>query len=201
MIFIRSRWIVAAALGSLLLACDGAREAPDNVSTNTPEPVAAEADNQATGGESIIREDVLNETQVPEAPKVEPVRISLDFAEAEGELPQQAAAKLDALLKEPVVERGGCIIVRAHTDSRGSDEQNIKVSERRAALVGDYLVERGVAKERLRLIALGERRPIAPNAHPDGSDYPEGRAKNRRVTVEARPREGGAADPCGGGGR
>ena len=47
----------------------------------------------------------------------------------------------------------------------------------------DYLVEKGVAKDRITLIAIGEGRPVAPNVREDGSDDPEGQAKNRRVDV------------------
>ena len=53
-----------------------------------------------------------------------------------------------------------------------------------AEAVRDYLVKNGVSRARIDVIALGERRPIAPNAHADGSDDPEGRARNRRVEIE-----------------
>jgi OOP family OmpA-OmpF porin len=64
--------------------------------------------------------------------------------------------------------------------------------------VRDYLVERGVEPTRIRLVALGERRPVAPNALAGGADYPEGRAKNRRVGVEVRLPAGDADRNCAG---
>lgn len=199
MIGVRTR-LVAATLCALLLGCDPEPGAPgaNEAEIQRDPAVPAASGNRANGTDSIIREDVLAETDAPAEPqKAEAAALTLDFAEAEGEIPAAAKSKLDTLLNEPVVAQGGCIVVRGHTDSRGSDEQNLRVSQRRAELVGDYLVERGIARDRLRLIAIGERRPLAPNAHPDGTDFPEGRARNRRVTLEAQPAGAGVvAGPC-----
>ena len=177
------RWM-AAGLYLLIAACDGGQDAADKRAQQAPA-----TSNQ--GAESIIREDVLAETDMPPEPAVEAVALTLNFAAAEGKLPAAAVAKLDAMLKQPVIARGGCIVVRGHTDSRGSDQQNLRASERRAQLVADYLAAQGIAKDRLRVIGLGERRPVAPNANADGTDFPEGRARNRRVTVDARFPAGG----------
>jgi OOP family OmpA-OmpF porin len=49
--------------------------------------------------------------------------------------------------------------------------------------VRDYLVEKGIAADRITVVALGETTPLVPNARPDGSDDPEARARNRRVEV------------------
>ena len=68
------------------------------------------------------------------------------------------------------------IEVQGHTDSNGSDDYNMKLSERRAAEVSAYLRGRGVAGSRLTTKGYGESAPVADN----GSD--EGRAQNRRVT-------------------
>ena len=53
----------------------------------------------------------------------------------------------------------------------------------RAEAVRDYLVEKGIAADRITVVALGETTPLVPNARPDGSDDPEARARNRRVEV------------------
>ena len=74
--------------------------------------------------------------------------------------------------------------VAGHTDSKGTDAYNQKLSERRATAVYDYLTAQGVAASRLTgPIGYGESRPIAPNTNADGSDNPEGRAKNRRTEL------------------
>lgn len=76
------------------------------------------------------------------------------------------------------VEIGG------HTDNKGADELNLKLSEARAANVVTYLVSKGIAKERLTSKGYGASLPIAPNTHEDGTDNPEGREKNRRTEMK-----------------
>ena len=74
--------------------------------------------------------------------------------------------------------------VAGHTDSKGADAYNQKLSERRASAVYDYLTGNGVDASRLiGPVGYGESRPIAPNTNEDGSDNPEGRAKNRRTEL------------------
>lgn len=74
--------------------------------------------------------------------------------------------------------------IHGHTDSKGSDDYNQGLSDRRAQAVKTYLVQNfQVNGDRLTPKGLGETQPIVPNAKPDGSDDPEGRQKNRRVEV------------------
>jgi OOP family OmpA-OmpF porin len=73
--------------------------------------------------------------------------------------------------------------VDGHTDSVGSTAANQQLSDRRARSVVEYLVAVGVDAGRLHPRGFGEAWPIAPNANPDGSDDPDGRARNRRVEV------------------
>ncbi len=79
--------------------------------------------------------------------------------------------------------RGRRVAVEGHTDSIGSDASNQKLSEQRAQVVVSTLEAGGVGNQRLTAKGYGERYPVAPNASPDGSDNPGGRAKNRRVEV------------------
>lgn len=72
------------------------------------------------------------------------------------------------------------IEISTHTDSKGSDSYNKKLSERRANSIVKHLISLGIEKDRLKGVGYGESQPIAPNTNPDGSDNPEGRAKNRR---------------------
>lgn len=74
--------------------------------------------------------------------------------------------------------------VAGHTDSIGSDTYNQQLSERRAAAVYDYLTSQGIDSSRLEgPHGYGESRPIAPNVNDDGSDNPDGRARNRRTEL------------------
>lgn len=82
----------------------------------------------------------------------------------------EAADVLDA-------HQGVRVSVEGHTDSRGSDAYNEKLSVRRAEAVFRYLVNRGVAPDRMEVIGYGETRPIADN------ESDTGRAENRRVEL------------------
>jgi len=87
---------------------------------------------------------------------------------------------IEVLKKYPELK----VEVAGHTDSIGTDAYNQKLSERRAKAVYDYLTSNGIDAGRLiGPHGYGESRPIAPNTNPDGSDNPEGRAKNRRTEL------------------
>ena len=71
--------------------------------------------------------------------------------------------------------------IMSHTDSKGSDKYNEKLSQQRAESVVAYLISKGIKPERLKAKGYGESKPVAPNENADGSDNPEGRAQNRRT--------------------
>jgi outer membrane protein OmpA-like peptidoglycan-associated protein len=73
------------------------------------------------------------------------------------------------------------IELSAHTDSKGSDTYNLKLSDARAKSVLDYLVSKGIEASRLTSKGYGESVPVDSNTNPDGTDNPEGRQKNRRT--------------------
>lgn len=66
--------------------------------------------------------------------------------------------------------------ISSHTDARGSDSYNLKLSSERAKSVVDYLVENGIAKERLVAQGYGETKLLIPNAQTE-----EEHQKNRRT--------------------
>ncbi len=68
--------------------------------------------------------------------------------------------------------------IQGHTDSTGSAEYNLKLSQRRAEAVKAELIRHGIDSARLTTKGYGESMPVAPN------DTPEGRAQNRRVTYK-----------------
>lgn len=171
-----------ALMACALAACQPpAEKGAANDADNAVNAMAAnEADNAVEPQRSILRPEVIDQ---PEAPKIEPVDVVIGFGQSSMALDDAAKAALDALLTSPAVKEGGPITLRGHSDSRGSDGDNKVASRIRAEKVRDYLAEKGVAKDRITLVALGEARPIAPNAKEDGSDDPDGRARNRRVEV------------------
>jgi outer membrane protein OmpA-like peptidoglycan-associated protein len=76
------------------------------------------------------------------------------------------------------------IEISGHTDSKGNDAYNNKLSTKRAVSVRTYLIKNGVDGSRITAIGKGEAEPIARNSNPDGSDNPEGRQLNRRIELK-----------------
>lgn len=69
------------------------------------------------------------------------------------------------------------IAVQGYTDSKGTDEYNLKLSDRRANAVYRYLVAGGIAPDRMTVEGFGEAKPVADNSTESG------RAENRRVEL------------------
>lgn len=67
------------------------------------------------------------------------------------------------------------IEISGHTDSRGSDDYNLQLSQARASSVMNYLISNGINANRLSAVGYGETQPIADN------ESAEGLAKNRRI--------------------
>lgn len=93
----------------------------------------------------------------------------------------QSARELDKLVillndnPEIKIEMG------SHTDSIGTIDRNINLSQRRAQATVNYLIKKGIDSKRLVAKGYGESKPIARNTNRDGSDNPDGRQRNRRT--------------------
>lgn len=92
-----------------------------------------------------------------------------------------AAKELDKLALILLKNTGINVELTSHTDSKGSDEYNLRLSHERAQKAREYILLKGVNTNRITAKGLGETSPVAPNTNPDGSDNPTGRAKNRRT--------------------
>lgn len=79
----------------------------------------------------------------------------------------------DALLTKPK----RTLVIEGHTDNRGDDAANLKLSQARAESVRSYLVSRGYDAALIQANGIGEARPIADNTSP------EGMSNNRRVEI------------------
>ena len=73
------------------------------------------------------------------------------------------------------------VVVKGYTDSRGTEEYNLQLSQRRADAVKSYLVAKQVDAARVTPVGFGESFPIASN------DTEAGRQRNRRVEIEIIP--------------
>ncbi|WNG51175.1 outer membrane exchange protein TraB [Archangium minus] len=93
----------------------------------------------------------------------------------------------DELLKHLEIQR---VLVEAHTDARASDAYNYDLSRRRAASVMNYLLDSGIAVERLCSAGFGRSRPVASN------DSESNMALNRRVEFTIQPPVDGPLPAC-----
>jgi chemotaxis protein MotB len=102
------------------------------------------------------------------------------FDPASAELKREGASVLDRLASV-LGTQGGTIAVEGHTDDRpiatAKFQSNWELSTARASTVTRYLIAHGVSPERLRAVGLADTQPREAN------DTPEGRARNRRVSI------------------
>jgi OOP family OmpA-OmpF porin len=82
----------------------------------------------------------------------------------------------EILMENPSVN----VEIQGHTDNIGSESYNLSLSEKRAAVVKDYLVSKGINTDRLTAAGYGEARPLSDNT------TSAGRAKNRRVEFKTK---------------
>jgi Outer membrane protein and related peptidoglycan-associated (lipo)proteins len=111
-----------------------------------------------------------------------PGDILFDFDKADIRIVAEPALKQAADLIRQTAK--GTVRIEGYTDSKGLPAYNIKLSDRRAASVKNWLVEHeGLKQVSFQTKGFGASNQVAPNAKPDGSDDPEGRQKNRRVEI------------------
>lgn len=108
--------------------------------------------------------------------------VLFDFGKAE--LRPEADPVLDEVV-DVLSESDKPIDIVGHTDSIGTDEDNLELSLDRARAVETALRDRGLDVD-ISIDGRGESEPVAPNETPDGEDDPAGRAQNRRVDITIR---------------
>lgn len=113
--------------------------------------------------------------RVGEGIKVTMPESIVNFAFDSSDLTPTAKVNLDKLAEVLINNPDTNINIYGHTDSKGADDYNQKLSERRANSVKNYLMAKGVASSRMFPMGVGEREPVASN------DTDAGRAQNRRV--------------------
>lgn len=101
----------------------------------------------------------------------------VNFETASAKLTADSTAVLDGVVAILKMRANARAEIHGYTDSVGGDSYNVKLSERRARSVMEYLVDHGVPAEGLSAVGFGKADPIAANS------TAEGRAQNRRVTV------------------
>lgn len=125
--------------------------------------------------------------RVPEVINVQPAVVNennfhfvINFAFDKYNLDSKSSSELDRLVKDMIENPTVKVEVSAHTDSRGPATYNMKLSERRAKTVKDYLMGKGIDASRINVFAFGETRLL--NKCADGVPCTEAEhAVNRRV--------------------
>ncbi|MCB1765445.1 MAG: OmpA family protein [Candidatus Competibacteraceae bacterium] len=128
----------------------------------------------------------------PAAPVVETLTLGADayFDFDKATIKPAGRAKLDRLSSDlRRVASVSSILIVGHTDSKGTEEYNQRLGQRRADSVASYLVSRGVPASLISTQSRGELDPVAPNTLPNGRDNPQGRALNRRVVITVTAQE------------
>ncbi len=105
--------------------------------------------------------------------------IYFDFDKAT--LRQKSKNDLDELYSVMVKQPEFNVVLRAHTDSKGSNDYNEKLSQRRGKAAQQYLINKGISASRISVLTSGETDPAAKNEIAGGIDSPQGRQFNRRV--------------------
>jgi len=94
---------------------------------------------------------------------------------------EKTLVKLAEVIRKLKIKK---LLIEGYTDSKGTKHYNRILSLRRADAVKTWLVEKGgVTGVKIVTKGCGASKPVAPNTHPDGTDNPEGRARNRRVEI------------------
>ena len=146
-----------AVIGTLLghLICDPVEEAPPPPPPPSPPPP-------------------------PPPPMKKHIELSADayFDFNKAILKPEGKRRIDEEIVPPMKEHPELrALVEGHTDSIGSEAYNLRLSERRAKAVADYMESQGISTSRITTKGWGKSKPIADNK------TKEGRAKNRRVDV------------------
>ncbi len=108
-----------------------------------------------------------------------PDGVTFDFGKAN--LKPQFYPALDNVANTLAQYNQTIVEVSGHTDSVGSDAANQTLSVQRANSVGNYLIGKGLVRERFEIVGFGETQPVASN------DTDSGRALNRRVEIRVLP--------------
>jgi len=151
---------------------DGVSDANDQC-PNTPEGDKVDASG-CTIDTGMLDDDRDAGCEVQVVIELQGVHFDYDKATLKPESIRILDAAVNTLKNHPQIK----VEVAGHTDSRGSESYNQKLSERRAKVVYDYLVDHGIDADRLSWRGYGESQPIADNS------TEAGRAQNRRTELK-----------------
>lgn len=188
--------LACAAAAALLTACSPAEsdqaaspETPAAPVTPAPAPTASAPAPTTGGGLTATVSDLKGDVsglnvRVTDMGTIIDLAADALFEFDKADLTPAAEAQLQkaaTLIRQ--APPGGIQIV-GHTDAKGDDAYNQRLSDARARTVADWFkAQVGVRQRDFAVSGQGETAPIAPNQTATGADDPLGRAKNRRVEV------------------
>lgn len=154
---------------------DAANRAREAAAAERARQDSINAANARMAEEARLRSEAEAATRA-EAMRALTAAIYFDYDQAE--ITAESRAILDAKLPLLSANAGMRVRISGHTDSRGSDEYNIALGQRRAAAAKRYLTGRGVADNRIDIVSFGEERPAL------GGEDDASLSQNRRAEFE-----------------
>lgn len=109
--------------------------------------------------------------------------LALYFEYDQAQLHPRAQKQLEIVAGLLKSDPGKKLHITGHTDAKGTDDYNLRLSLSRADTVKKQLSALGVSESQIITTAAGKAQPLSPNQKADGSDDPEGRSKNRRAEI------------------
>jgi len=179
----RPTWVRAAAVAAVIVV-GVAPGADAQSSPGLPSPRVR----TLTARVVTLQSRVVSVAPKQTAPNTFTVNTDVLFAFNGSDLSSDAQAVLASVVQHLQTARPGRVSIVGYTDSLGTRDYNLALSQRRAVSVEAYL-QAHVHNGRLsyETKGLGEANPVAPNTLPDGQDNPAGRQRNRRVVITYAP--------------
>jgi outer membrane protein OmpA-like peptidoglycan-associated protein len=109
--------------------------------------------------------------------------LALYFEYDKAELHPRAQKQLEIVAELLKANPTRKLRIAGHTDDKGADDYNLRLSSTRAESVKKQLAAMGVSTSQVVTEGLGKAMPLSPNQKADGTDDPEGRSRNRRAEI------------------
>jgi peptidoglycan-associated lipoprotein len=137
----------------------------------------AAAPSQDTAAAAIV---IVGMTEPGQAPELDPVYFAFGSSALDPADMEQLGAVARWLRQHPDQQ----VVIEGHTDEVGTSQYNLALGEQRARAVRDYLIQLGVAEERMAIESRGEQQPVSEQRSdlnrrsevvpvPDGGDAPD----------------------------
>jgi OOP family OmpA-OmpF porin len=153
-----------------LVALQGCPDTDGDGIIDSEDKCPTEAGTKANKGCPAVKEEVIKQLEF--AAK------SIQFESGSAVIKTASFKELDKIVTILKEWKNYNAKVSGHTDSQGSDESNLLLSQKRAQAVADYFISKGIAAERVESFGFGETQPIADN------NTAAGRQENRRVGID-----------------